>query len=57
MLSKKQQTKSNRLRPKPSMKNNRKASKEDKEYLQYLQTTDYACLVCGTRSVPNGKAI
>lgn len=48
MLTKKAQTKSNRLRPKPSMKNNRKVSGEDKAYLEYLQTTSYTCMVCGT---------
>lgn len=48
MLSKKQQTKSNRLRPKPSMKNKPKITDEDKEYLGWLQLQTFNCMVCNT---------
>ena len=52
MLSKKSQTKSNRIKAPYCGKNkNRKGDKkvtdEDKKYLSYLQTTDYSCMVCG----------
>jgi len=46
MLSKKVTHK--RLRDKPSSKNKKTITAEDKEYLEYLQTTDYCCMVCGT---------
>lgn len=61
MLTKKQQTKSNRLKPKKvstfgkkpfkgkskNRKGRKKVTDEDKKYLSYLQTTDYPCMVCG----------
>ena len=36
-----------RLKPKPSMKNEPKITKEDKEYLEWLQTLDVPCFCCG----------
>jgi len=55
MLTKKDQTKSNRLKKPYCGKNkNRKGSKKvsslsmnDKKYLSWLQTTSYACFACG----------
>lgn len=51
MLSKKEQTKSNRLKPKYSSKNKKKITSEDKTYLQYLQCLDEKCIVCGSYSI------
>ena len=48
MLDKK--IKSNRIKPKYSGKNKKVISKEDKGHLEWLQTTDYGCLVCGNLS-------
>jgi len=39
--------KHNRLRPKTSMKNKKTITKDDKAYLQWLQTQSYSCFVCG----------
>ena len=48
MLTKKAQTKSNRLKPKASMKNKCKINDEDKRYLEYLQHQILGCMVCKT---------
>ena len=37
----------NRLRPKPSMKNKKKITQDDKDYLEWLQNQNYVCFVCG----------
>ena len=42
--------KHNRLRPKPNMKNKKNITKEDKEYLSYLQTLENNCFACGQRN-------
>lgn len=52
MLTKKDQTKSNRLKKPYNGKNrNRKGNTNiaanDKKYLEYLKNTSYACFVCG----------
>jgi len=49
MLSKKVTHK--RLRPKPSSKNKKTITAEDKEYLEWLQHQDFSCLVCGSNTV------
>ena len=48
MLTKKAQTKRNRLRPKPNSKNKPKITDEDKAYLEWLQLQTFSCMVCGT---------
>ena len=40
--------KHNRLRPKPSSKNNTKATKHELEYLQWFKDQIFPCFVCGT---------
>jgi hypothetical protein len=40
----------NRLRDKPTSKNKKSISNEDKEYLEWLQTQSYCCFVCGERN-------
>ena len=38
----------NRIKPKYSNKNKKPIATEDSEYLQWLQTQQYQCFVCGT---------
>ena len=45
MLTKKIKTR--RLRPKPSTKNKKSITDEDKKYLEWLQEQAYPCFVCG----------
>jgi len=40
----------NRLRPKPSMKNKKKITQDDKDYLEWLQNQNYVCFVCGKQN-------
>lgn len=52
MLTKKQQTaKHSRLRPKPSSKNKKRITDEDKQYLEWLQHQSLTCIVCGSGNV------
>lgn len=36
-----------RLRPKPSSKNKKKITDEDKQFLRWAKNQDFACFVCG----------
>ena len=37
-----------RLRPKPSMKNKKKITQDDKDYLEWFANQELPCFVCGT---------
>jgi len=37
----------NRLKPKPSSKNKKTITTEDKDYLEWLQNSVFPCMVCG----------
>jgi len=42
--------KHSRLRPKPSQKNKKKITNEDKDYLEWLQNQDFVCFACGKQN-------